>query len=58
MELPLDVLLDANSIGSTTIHRGPLVFRAPCYRVDGACIWGATSVILSELADLLDTIRA
>jgi 8-oxo-dGTP pyrophosphatase MutT (NUDIX family) len=56
VELPLELPLDANAIGTTTIHRGPLVFRAPCYRFDGACIWGATSVILSELADLLHSI--
>jgi 8-oxo-dGTP pyrophosphatase MutT (NUDIX family) len=53
VELPIDLLLDANSISSTTIHRSPLAFRAPCYRIDDACIWGATSVILSELAELL-----
>jgi 8-oxo-dGTP pyrophosphatase MutT (NUDIX family) len=58
VELPLDILLDENAIGSTTIHRGPLVFRAPCYHVAGSCIWGATSVILSELADLLETLSS
>jgi 8-oxo-dGTP pyrophosphatase MutT (NUDIX family) len=58
VELPLEILLDENSIGITTVHRGPLVFRAPCYDIAGFCIWGATSVILSELADLLDTLSA
>ncbi len=56
IELPLASLFDDNAIGCTTIHRGPLTFRAPCYRVADACIWGATSVILSELTDLLDTV--
>lgn len=53
IELPLDVLLDERSIGRMTIERGPLVFHAPCLRVGSACIWGATSVILSELGDVL-----
>jgi 8-oxo-dGTP pyrophosphatase MutT (NUDIX family) len=53
VELPLAALIDPDSIGHLTIERGPLVFRAPCYRHAGACIWGATSVILSELADLV-----
>jgi 8-oxo-dGTP pyrophosphatase MutT (NUDIX family) len=58
VELPLGLLVDENAIGSTTIHRGPLVFRAPCYHIAGSCIWGATSVILSELADLLEALAA
>jgi 8-oxo-dGTP pyrophosphatase MutT (NUDIX family) len=53
VDLPLEMLFDDNAIGTTTIHRGPLRFRAPCYRFQGACIWGATSVILGELADVL-----
>ena len=53
VELPLDVLLDERSIDQMTIERGPLVFRAPCIRLGHACIWGATSVILSELGDVL-----
>jgi hypothetical protein len=57
LELPLEALLEPSSIGSMTIRRGPLEFRAPCFRYAGTSIWGATSVILSELADLLDTLR-
>jgi 8-oxo-dGTP pyrophosphatase MutT (NUDIX family) len=53
VELPLKLLLDKRSIGQTTIQRGPLTFRAPCMRIGPACIWGATSVILGELADVL-----
>jgi 8-oxo-dGTP pyrophosphatase MutT (NUDIX family) len=57
VEMPLATLLDREAIGSTTIRRGPLSFGAPCYHVDDACVWGATSVILSELADLLDSLH-
>ncbi len=53
LELPLEVLLNGDAIGHLTIERGPLVFHAPCIRVGKARIWGATSVILSEFADVL-----
>jgi 8-oxo-dGTP pyrophosphatase MutT (NUDIX family) len=53
VELRLDRLLDESSITRTTIERGPLVFGAPCIQVGSACIWGATSVILGELAEVL-----
>jgi 8-oxo-dGTP pyrophosphatase MutT (NUDIX family) len=56
VELPIDHLLDGRSIGRLTIERGPLVFHAPCIRFGSARIWGATSVILSELADVLRTL--
>jgi 8-oxo-dGTP pyrophosphatase MutT (NUDIX family) len=53
VELPLDVLLDENSICTTTIQRGPVVFDAPGYRCGDDCIWGATAIILGELAGVL-----
>jgi 8-oxo-dGTP pyrophosphatase MutT (NUDIX family) len=53
VELPLDTLLDERHISRMTIERGPLVFHAPCIQVNSTCIWGATSVILAELADVL-----
>jgi 8-oxo-dGTP pyrophosphatase MutT (NUDIX family) len=53
VELPLEVLLDERALGRTTIERGPLVLSAPCFQFGTACIWGATSVILSELADVI-----
>ena len=37
VELPLSVLLDQQSLGTTTIERGPLVFRAPC-SASGVCV--------------------
>jgi 8-oxo-dGTP pyrophosphatase MutT (NUDIX family) len=53
VELPLEMLLSEHSIGRLTIERGPLMFHAPCYRVGEVRVWGATSIILSELADVL-----
>jgi 8-oxo-dGTP pyrophosphatase MutT (NUDIX family) len=55
VELPLHELFDQHSFGTTTIERGPLVFRAPCIQVGSARVWGATAVILSELADVLNS---
>lgn len=54
VETPLDVLLDGGSIGRLTIQRGPLEFHAPCFCVGDVRIWGATSAILEELADVLE----
>jgi len=53
VELPIDVLLTPSSVGRMTIHRGPLEFRAPCFVFGNDRVWGATSVILGELADVL-----
>jgi 8-oxo-dGTP pyrophosphatase MutT (NUDIX family) len=55
LELPLEFLLDEQSVRRTTIERGPLTFGAPCLKFGDACIWGATAVILSELADVIRT---
>jgi 8-oxo-dGTP pyrophosphatase MutT (NUDIX family) len=57
VDLPLETLFDHRAYGTTTIQRGPLAFRAPCLRVGSACVWGATAVILGELAEVLDTIQ-
>jgi 8-oxo-dGTP pyrophosphatase MutT (NUDIX family) len=58
VELPLDVLLDDRIVCTTTIQRGPVVFRAPGFHFQGDCIWGATAIILAELASLLRTLNA
>jgi 8-oxo-dGTP pyrophosphatase MutT (NUDIX family) len=51
VEMPVDVLFDATAVDRMTVERGPLVFHAPCYTASGVRIWGATAVILAELAD-------
>lgn len=53
VELPIDSLFAPSSIGSMTVQRGPLVFHAPCFLFDNDRIWGATAVILAELAEAL-----
>jgi 8-oxo-dGTP pyrophosphatase MutT (NUDIX family) len=53
VELPIELLLDNQAVGRLIVERGPLVFRAPCHHVGTARVWGATSIILNELADML-----
>jgi 8-oxo-dGTP pyrophosphatase MutT (NUDIX family) len=53
VEMPLASLLDPSCVGTVTIERGPVTLRAPCYRVGEDCIWGATSIILGQLAGVL-----
>jgi 8-oxo-dGTP pyrophosphatase MutT (NUDIX family) len=53
VELPLGLLLDDLVIGRLTIERGPLMFHAPCIRIGHVRVWGATCIILDELASLL-----
>ena len=38
---------------SMTIERGPLKFQAPCIQFGEDRIWGATAIILDELANIL-----
>jgi len=53
VELPLQALLDPACLGTITIEHRPIVFHAPCFRLGEDCVWGATSIILGQLAGLL-----
>lgn len=53
VEMPLDTLLNPSCRGTTIIERGPLAFSAPCWQLGDDCVWGATSIILGELAGVL-----
>ncbi len=53
VEMPLEMLLDPSHVGTVTIERGPVAFRAPCYRIGEDCVWGATSIILGQFAGVL-----
>jgi hypothetical protein len=50
LELPLGHLLDADCRGDHLQSRGTVSFRAPHFQWDGHLIWGATAMILAELA--------
>lgn len=62
IELPLEVLLGkhtrvrvkrSRAIRRDNESRGEFKFRAPAYRFEDCRIWGATAMLLGELADLL-----
>lgn len=55
--VPLSVLLDPKTLGTTTISlpEGPADF--PCYRVAGHTIWGLTFRILSGFGELAGGLR-
>lgn len=51
--LPLAQLVDPACRASHVIRRGQLAFRAPYFAIAGRQVWGATSLILAEFAELL-----
>ncbi len=53
IELPLSKLLPEQEASSAWIERRGLRFRAPHFQHEGHSIWGATSMILGELGDVL-----
>ena len=53
LELPLCELLNRQRYGVHWIRRHSIRFRAPDLRWDGERIWGATRLILAELAAVL-----
>ena len=54
LHLPLADLVNPALRGSHLVSRRELAFRAPHLALAGKHIWGATSLILAELADLLN----
>jgi len=58
VELPLELLVNANLVTEMTIERGPMKFRAPCLEIGDIGVWGATCVILEELALVLRQLSA
>lgn len=56
VELPLAALFDSASYDHQVIERGPLLFHAPCVRIEQACIWGATGIILEELTNVVQAL--
>jgi 8-oxo-dGTP pyrophosphatase MutT (NUDIX family) len=53
VELPLSALLDGTRVGRLAVRRGPLLLFAPCFEFGSDRVWGATSVMLAELAAVL-----
>jgi 8-oxo-dGTP pyrophosphatase MutT (NUDIX family) len=53
VDLPLETLFDPAAVCKMLIQRGPLSFHAPCFEFQADRIWGATALILAELADAI-----
>jgi 8-oxo-dGTP pyrophosphatase MutT (NUDIX family) len=54
LEVPLAHLLDPCNTTAFERRIGAISFSAPCFCFDSQCIWGATSMVLAELAAALD----
>ncbi len=54
LEIDLKTLMNPNTLINKTIeHRTGGVFEVPCYFVQDHIIWGATSMIISELLEVI-----
>ena len=53
LEVPLVHLLDPANVGSFERGQRGVAHTAPCYRFESERIWGATSMILAELVEIL-----
>ncbi len=55
-EIPLRLLLDKDSLGTTTISTTYMQeAEVPCFYFDGLMVWGATAMILAEFKELMAT---
>lgn len=58
LEVPLDELLDVTRMGSKEIVvRDNITIQAPYYDLQGQTVWGATSMIISELITIIEEIK-
>jgi 8-oxo-dGTP pyrophosphatase MutT (NUDIX family) len=57
VELPLQHLCSAASLGMIELQRHSLAMNARCFTWQGHTIWGATAMILSELRQVLLAVR-
>jgi 8-oxo-dGTP pyrophosphatase MutT (NUDIX family) len=53
IHVPLAQLVDPACRSRLLIRRGELAFGAPCFNIANRQVWGATSLILAEFAELL-----
>lgn len=55
VEVEISSLLDPECITIREIHVSGITLTAPCYTINGATIWGATAMILAELAEVINS---
>ena len=55
IEVPLQSLLNPDTVGKCRRTRHGQTHTVPCYRINSDCIWGATAMILSEFILIINT---
>jgi 8-oxo-dGTP pyrophosphatase MutT (NUDIX family) len=58
VEIPLSFFFDDGKKGEFIYGGGESAFSAPCYNIEGYCIWGATAMIISEFVEILRPVMA
>jgi 8-oxo-dGTP pyrophosphatase MutT (NUDIX family) len=53
VEVPLNDFFDIAKRDEFIYGGGDSAFSAPCYNINGHCIWGATAMIISEFVEAL-----
>jgi 8-oxo-dGTP pyrophosphatase MutT (NUDIX family) len=53
LEVPLSHLADRANTGTFVRRQGSISFAAPCFHWQSERVWGATSMVLAELVDVL-----
>ena len=56
IEAPVSMLRDPATVQWEDMFRGPDTVRVPYFAIDGAHVWGATAMVLSELLALLEAL--
>lgn len=57
IETDLSLLFDKTLLKEKTIYVGDMSIRAPYFDFYGQTVWGATAMMLSELKDIIETIK-
>ncbi|MFO7864387.1 MAG: hypothetical protein R6U85_10330, partial [Salinivirgaceae bacterium] len=52
LSLPLGNLLEESAVGTDTFEGLNYRIEAPCYKVNGYKVWGATAMILNEFIEI------
>ncbi len=60
LEFPISAFRNPSSLTETSIHLGTgiVLNHVPAFVIQGHIIWGATAMIMSELIEVLDRVRA
>lgn len=57
LEIPIEHFFDTRQIITYEVNRAELSFSAPAYAMNPVPIWGATAMMISELVEVLKSVR-